>query len=78
MAGLMWFQVVSGCFRWFQVVPYFSKYIFPTFLNRGTTVETFQQFGKQLFFRHILKSSASMYESLGSQFFRTAIGIQSG
>ena len=28
--------------------------------------------------RHILKSSASMYESSGSQFFRTTTGIQSG
>ena len=28
--------------------------------------------------RHILKSSASIYESLGSQFFRTTTGIQSG
>ena len=29
-------------------------------------------------FRHILKSSASMYESSGSQFFRTTTNIQSG
>ena len=34
--------------------------------------------GKQDSFRHILKSSASMYESSGSQFFRTTTGIQSG
>ena len=40
--------------------------------------ETFQQSGKQDSFRHILKSSASMYESSGSQFFRTTTGIQSG
>ena len=39
---------------------------------------TFQQSGKQDSFRHILKSPASMYESLGSQFFRTTIGIKSG
>ena len=38
----------------------------------------FQQSGKQDFFRHILKSSASMYESSGSKFFRTTTGIQSG
>ena len=38
----------------------------------------FQQSGKQDFFRHILKSSASMCESSGSQFFRTTTGIQSG
>ena len=29
-------------------------------------------------FRHLLKSSANMYESSGSQFFRTTIGVQSG
>ena len=29
-------------------------------------------------FRHILKSSASMYESSGSQFFKTTTNIQSG
>ena len=37
-----------------------------------------QQSGKQDSFRHILKSSASMYESSGSQFFRTTTGIQLG
>ena len=52
--------------------------LYPTFLNAGTTDETFQQSGKQEFFRHILKSSANMYESSGSQFFRTTTGIQSG
>ena len=50
----------------------------PTFLNTGTTDETFQQYGKQDSFRHILKSLASMYESSGSQLFRTTTGIQSG
>ena len=29
-------------------------------------------------FRHILKSSASMYESSDPQFFRTTTGLQSG
>ena len=48
------------------------------FLNTGTTNETFQQSGKQDSFRHILKSSASVYECSGSQFFRTTTGIQSG
>ena len=47
----------------------------PTFLNTGTTNETFQQSGKQDSFRHLLKSSASMYECSGSQFFRTTTGI---
>ena len=37
-----------------------------------------KQPGKQDSFRHILKSSASMYESSGSQVFRTTTGIQSG
>ena len=37
--------------------------ISPTFLNTGTTDETFQQSGKHDSFRNILKSSASMYES---------------
>ena len=41
-------------------------------------VKTFGKSGKQDSFRHILKSSASMYESSGSQFFRTTTGIQSG
>ena len=50
----------------------------PTFLNTETTNVTFQQSGKQDSFRHILKSLASMYESSGSQFFRTTTGIQSG
>ena len=47
-------------------------------VNIETTDETFQQSGKQDSFRHILKSSASKYESSGSQFFRTTTGIQSG
>ena len=37
-----------------------------------------QQCGKQDSFRQLLKSLASMYESSGSQFFRTTTGIQSG
>ena len=48
------------------------------FLNTGTTDKIFQKSGKQDFFRHILKSWASMYESSGSQFVRTTTGIQSG
>ena len=52
--------------------------LFPTFLNTGTTNEIFQQSGKQDSFTHILKSSASLYESSGSQLFRTTTGIQSG
>ena len=51
---------------------------YPTFLNTGTTNDPFQHSGKQDSFRHILKSSASMYESSGSQFVRTTTGIQSG
>ena len=52
--------------------------LFPTFLDTGTANKTFQQSRKQDFFRHILKSSASMYQISGSQFFRTAPGTQSG
>ena len=50
----------------------------PTFLNMGTTSEAFQRSGQQDSFRHVLKSSASMYESSGSQFFRISTRIQSG
>ena len=46
----------------------------PTFLNTGTTNETFQQSEKQDSFRHILKSSPSMYKISGSQFFTTTTG----
>ena len=49
----------------------FSSRPSPTFLNTGTTDETFQQSEKKDFFRQILKSLASMYESSDSQFFRT-------
>ena len=54
----------------------FSCWHFPN-IHTGTTDETFQQTGKQDSYRHILKSSAFLYESLGSQFFRTTTGIQS-
>ena len=54
----------------------FSSRPFPTFLNKGTTDETFQQSGKQDSFRNTLKSLAIMYESSGSQFFRTTTGIK--
>ena len=42
------------------------------------TDESFQQSGKQGSFRHMLRSSTSMYGSSGSQFFRTTTGIKSG
>ena len=38
----------------------------------------YQQCGRQHSFRHILKNSASMCESWGSQFFRSTTGILSG
>ena len=50
----------------------------PTFLNTGTTNKNFQLSGKQDSKRNLLKSSASMSESSGSQFFRTTTRIQSG
>ena len=53
-------------------------HLFGTFLNAGTTNDTFQQPGKQDSFRHLWKSSAIIYESSGSQFSKTTTGIQSG
>ena len=47
-------------------------------LHTGPPNETLQQSRNQDSFRHILKSSASMYESSGPQFFRTTTGIQPG
>ena len=49
-----------------------------TFLNTRTTDETFQQSGKQDSFKHILKSSGSIYERSGSQFLRSTTGTQLG
>ena len=54
-----------------RLTGWYSLAVDPTFLNPGTTNETFQQSGKLDSFRHILKSSASVYESSGSQFSRT-------
>ena len=51
---------------------------FTTSLNTGIIDETFQQSGKQDSWKHLLKGSASMWESSGSQFFTTTAGIQSG
>ena len=65
--------IIYKFLRWLLAVD-----LSPTFLNAGTTDETFQQSGKQDSFWHILKSSASIYKSSGSQFFRTTTGIQSG
>ena len=48
------------------------------FLNTGTTDKTFEQSGKQDSFRHILKSSAGMYESSDLQLFRTTTGKKLG
>ena len=57
---------------------FFSSRPFPNILKYRITHEIFQRSGKQDSFRHILKSSASIYESSGSQFFRITTGIQSG
>ena len=40
-------------------------------------LRTYWKSGKQDSFRHLLKSSASLYESSGSQLFKTTTGIQS-
>ena len=50
--------------QWFLV-----EDLSPTFLNTRNTDETFQQFGKQDYLRHILNSPASMYECSDPQFF---------
>ena len=49
-----------------------------TFFYTRTTDETYQESGKREHFRELLKSSASTYESSGSQFFKTTNVIQSG
>ena len=56
----------------------FSCRTFPNISKYSDHYETFHQSGKQDFFKHILKSSASMCENSGSQFFRTTTEIQSG
>ena len=56
----------------------FSCRHFPNIFKHRTTNETFQQSAKQDSFRHVLKSSAIMNESSGSQFFRTTTVIPSG
>ena len=40
--------------------------------------ESFQQSEEQDSFRNIFKSSASIYDSSGSQFYKTTTGIPSG
>ena len=50
----------------------------PTFLNTETSEKIFWQFGKQDYFRHIMKSWANMPESSDSLFFRITIGVQPG
>ena len=52
---------------YFLVVNLFQMFL----ITRTTTDETFQKSGKQDSFKKILKSSPSIYENLGSQFFRT-------
>ena len=49
---------------------YHSIALSPTYLNTRTSAEIFRQSGKQDPFRHILKSSASMYKDSSSQFLR--------
>ena len=56
---------------------FLAVYLSTMFLNTRNNDETFQQSRKQDSFRHILQSSASMYESQDSHFFRTTTKIQS-
>ena len=51
---------------------------FPNILKYRDQRRDLPTIWKTKFFRHILKSSASIYESSGWQFFRTTAGIQSG
>ena len=53
----------------------FSCIPFPNILNTRTAIESLQQSGKQDSLRHMLKSSAIMYESSYLQFFRATTGI---
>ena len=57
---------------------YFVIHLSWTFLNTETTNQMLQQSRAQDSFRHILKSSASINESLGPQFLITTTGIWSG
>ena len=54
-----------------------AVYLSQTFLNTWTAIESLQQSGKQDSLRHMLKSSAIMYESSDLQFFRATTGIPS-
>ena len=56
---------------------YFVIHLSWTFLNTETTNQMLQQSRAQDSFRHILKSSASVNESLGPQFLITTTGIWS-
>ena len=59
--------------------PYLLAVHLPSALfNTGTTMGPTNNLNKQEFFRHLLKSSASMCQSSGLQFFRITNGIQSG
>ena len=55
----------------------FNIIFYSNILNTGTTNETSEQSGKQGSFRHMLKSSARMYENSGSQFLRNTTSMQS-
>ena len=60
-------------FKWQWFLP---ADFFPIFLKIRTTDQSFQQSRKQDSFKNILKRSANMYRSSGSQFFRTTTRIQ--
>ena len=47
-------------------------------MNTESTDDSFQHSQRKDSFKEILNSSATMYETLGSQFFRTTTAIQSG
>ena len=60
-----------------NLIKSFSKTL-PTAKRKLTPMRPSNNLEKKDSFRHILKSSASMYESSSSLFFRTTAGIQSG
>ena len=71
---------LKAMFLYVKNNPIINKF-FKDFTNhekKTNRVVVFRQSGKQDSFRQILKSSASIYESSGPQFFRTTTEIQSG
>ena len=69
--SLHYFQV----FQTSKAVVFSCRPFFASFLKSWNTNENFQQNGKQDSFKYILKCSANMHKSSGSEFFRSTAGI---